>query len=786
MSAVLVRNLTNEIGVLTEQVNSLVNQQGNFTQPYPNDITLQNRDIIGIKNLEGNGASNIGLASTINAFGNSIIGVGDLTSAVIQTPQLTFVVDGVYQTVAYQNLDLQTLTSNGGTIAITGSGHTRNLESTIGGGNFSTPSNQNLDMSNNDITEIHNLTLKSGAGGVITFEDGTTQSTAGGAGGNFSTPSNQNLDMSNNDITEIHNLTLKSGAGGVITFADGTTQSTAGGNVDGVQSIDVKIQSGANVAFLSVDNTDPAIPVLDINVGLPAVSGMSLNANTDGTLFWEERLQSITANQQDGQVYTYLTLNKADPENNLIDLNVPLPTGAATKFLSSTNQGALSWLEGEIGGNFSTPSDQVLDMSNNNIQGLNELIATYDTLTQSFRSVDGDITTPTITHITAAETVGGVAYGVNEMAGFVLSISNTSRIDISMPNGASPITPVFYSGTDFYVPFLVGNVASPNFDWVKGMILYGEDFPVPVLNTTPAFTVPYAINNWEYQDPILKLYSYYLTAPPPLYQSGFYGFTTFGCNINPPEYAFSFPATLPANTTIISNAASSSVSGSTFYDFTLSTPIGFLNSVSVLPNFNYNFEYDFTDTQLTANTNLTLVAGNTICSKLKPTIIEYADTTLQTSAMMTLLNTDTSSTQDGGYNILRNQLATPSLLADCIVSRPSGYTGAGILKVEGLVNFQMSIGTQFDFCLNFFTQDIGTGLYSPYGATPARLTVPATNGHYYQMSINRSFSFAVDEALPPYLFLAIYVLQSATGATIATSGLGTISATFYPYAVSSI
>jgi hypothetical protein len=111
---------------------------------------------------------------------------------------------------------------------------------------------------------------------------------------------------------------------------------------DRVQTILPKAAFGIT-PFLSVDSTDPLEPVIDLNVGLPAVSGMSLNANTDGTLFWEERLQSITANQQPLQTATYLTINKADPENNLIDLNVGLPASNG-QVLSALTNGTLSWI----------------------------------------------------------------------------------------------------------------------------------------------------------------------------------------------------------------------------------------------------------------------------------------------------------------------------------------------------------------------------------------------------------------------------------------------------------
>jgi len=111
---------------------------------------------------------------------------------------------------------------------------------------------------------------------------------------------------------------------------------------DRVKTILPKVAFGIT-PFLSVDSTDPLEPVIDLNVGLPAVSGMSLNANTNGTLFWEERLQSINANQQPTQTSTYLTLNKADPENNLIDLNVGLPASNG-QVLSALTNGTLSWI----------------------------------------------------------------------------------------------------------------------------------------------------------------------------------------------------------------------------------------------------------------------------------------------------------------------------------------------------------------------------------------------------------------------------------------------------------
>jgi len=57
------------------------------------------------------------------------------------------------------------------------------------------------------VTHSQGFTLTQNGGGVITFEDGTTMSSAGSSGGNFSTPSNQDLDMNTHKIIGITELT---------------------------------------------------------------------------------------------------------------------------------------------------------------------------------------------------------------------------------------------------------------------------------------------------------------------------------------------------------------------------------------------------------------------------------------------------------------------------------------------------------------------------------------------------------------------------------------------------
>jgi hypothetical protein len=179
------------------------------------------------------------------------------------------------------------------------------------------------------VTTSKEFTLTQNGGGVITFEDGTTQSTAGGGGGNFSTPSNQDLDMNSHKIIGITQL------GGV---GDYSNPIIVNNNIQFAG--DAEFGSGSRI--LNVDYISGA------NSGGMSISDVLTIQGADGQLLLNANTVLLTNDlkfNDDGTIQTTAYQNpfavSLDMNDNGIT-NVNSINGVATKGLPITTDGIIS------------------------------------------------------------------------------------------------------------------------------------------------------------------------------------------------------------------------------------------------------------------------------------------------------------------------------------------------------------------------------------------------------------------------------------------------------------
>jgi hypothetical protein len=480
--------------------------------------------------------------------------------------------------------------------------------------------------------------------------------------------------------------------------------------------------------FLQNNDINPAIPILDLNVGLPAVSGMSLNANTDGTLFWEERLQSINANQQPSQVHTYLTINKADPENNLIDLNVSMPTGTDKKFLTSSTNGLLSFdtaittltssndtilitensgslnsynLEGTFIENATSP----LNMDNfyiSNVSAMSgfELIdnvrasSSYGGLLKksSFNQVFTNNVIPHITH--------------NELKDFPIGYGATSNAtaeviwvpSLPAPNNfmiweldINPNSPTFEYGL-IEIPLTTAGTTITDYNFLIGSSAYSYDDPnfvFPNGNQLTILSISFVSGGGNH---FLRLQTNYQTNIP---------FTTYESldarfEISDPTYD------IPPATTILSNGRSiTSASGQFIIEnVVISTNIGLLaynNSSTVEANFNYGF-YFYIDTNIPYH----LVVGERPTS-IYPRISLFDDViNIETTATSNIILSTTNLTTSNITltNLITSNITSTNLITSNVITS-NDITTSNITTTHLIINGDTQIEAFIKDRLNF-------------------------------------------------------------------------------------
>ena len=205
----LLNNIQNELTIQQEQLDVLVNQQGNFTQPYPSNIILLDTDLQGVNSIQGFGGANVSFTNDINLTEHSINNCNQITTQSIQ--DLGSIKNTLNETlnIEYDGATIQRITMDDGGIRMTADVLNRNsvlLYDNVGNLLFQN-GGQNID-NNLGTTTSKNIVLTQGSGGSITFADGSVQSTAGGGGGggSMNNPSTAILDMAGFDIENVNSL----------------------------------------------------------------------------------------------------------------------------------------------------------------------------------------------------------------------------------------------------------------------------------------------------------------------------------------------------------------------------------------------------------------------------------------------------------------------------------------------------------------------------------------------------------------------------------------------------
>ena len=265
------------------------------------------------------------------------------------------------------------------TITITNGG----VISAVGGGNFSTPSNQSLDMGSHQITNINgltiangDLTLTSGSNGQINLADGSTISTQSPStialsesllvNGNITlNGSVQNIRNLNGSTTS-QNLQLTSEGGGEIIMADNSTISTSSGSIILSESLSVNgniTLNGGLGKIILLDGSTISTPVsgtIALSEGLSVDGNITLNGfnqnitNSTGTTTSEVFTLTSGGNGQinlaDGSTISTLSGSINLSESLSVNGNIINPAGTTTSqnFVVYGNSGTITLADNSI------------------------------------------------------------------------------------------------------------------------------------------------------------------------------------------------------------------------------------------------------------------------------------------------------------------------------------------------------------------------------------------------------------------------------------------------------
>jgi len=423
----LLNNIQNELTIQQEQLDSLVNQQGNFTQPYPSDIVLLNKDLQGINTIQGFSGANVSFSNDINLTEHSINNVLQINTQSIQ--DLGSIKNTLNETlnIEYDGATIQRITMDDTGIRMTAdvlNGNSVLLYNNVGNLLFQN-GGQNITNSLGTTTS-KNIILTQAGGGSITFADGTIQTTAGGGGGggSMNNPSTAVLDMAGFDIENVNNI---------------FSQNSSYFNIANLN------ENGASVNAVLLDNDGVSITTNGTNI-----NPNSLIYDVAGNLSLNGGSQQINNIQQlNTQVGLYTSIN------GFTELNMENDGGNAGGYINNVSQ--ISTLDNNvIYPIMSFVNAGNIDFNGNNLGNTNSLTTNHLSITENLVFVDDfpnqqtkpylnqDIQTLTSTDNTITITQNGTDIHSFNLAGNNFNTPSNQNLDMD----GNEILKVFALGGD--------------------------------------------------------------------------------------------------------------------------------------------------------------------------------------------------------------------------------------------------------------------------------------------------------------------------------------------------
>jgi hypothetical protein len=436
-------------GSITFQDGTTQNTASTMFNPSIADLDMDSNDILQVNNINTiniNGTSYppapvfVGNATeNLNMNGFAIQNFGQLVglSAAISLPNQELIVAGIDNNDQIQSFvgisngigvefvsKFQTLNQhmnydNNGDLLFSNGG--QNIYNTIG------------------TTTSKSIILTQGSGGSITFQDGSIQNTASGSGGgNFSTPSNQNLDMNTNDILQVGNInltTINSSAYPPASTWVSTATSDLNMDNNSITNIDNMLTSNVPYSYIATPNTNNN---LEIHTNINTKS-------TDGYcgVFLDGSVRELVFNVDTG---TNGNANKMTYDNDG-NLTFSTPRGVAGQNITNTlgtttsksvvltqgGGGSIKFQDGTeqstIGGNMFNPSIANLDMDSKEIQNIKKLNGD-NTETLVIQNVNYDINLNVYENTALKRQLQ-----LSQLSGFLVGFDNNKSINYDL-NGS--------------------------------------------------------------------------------------------------------------------------------------------------------------------------------------------------------------------------------------------------------------------------------------------------------------------------------------------------------------